>query len=187
MNAPLLVTFVGVPGSGKTYFATRLTERLHAVRLNSDAMRLAIFGSLDAIEKAYQERPRQVNSYVFGAMDYVARELLHAGTSVVYEGIQRTKSDRTHMEQLAGAAGARIVLVSVTVDEEVAINRTINRPADRQTRQFDEAKAREVVTHFREHTEPFDDLNYVINIDGTHTFAEQYASFQAQLSQPTVS
>jgi hypothetical protein len=91
------------------------------------------------------------------------------------------------MEQLAGEAGARIVLVSVTVDEEVAINRTINRPADRQTRQFDEAKAREVVTHFREYTEPFDDLNYVINIDGTHTFAEQYASFQAQLSQPTVS
>ena len=47
----IIVTFTSSPGSGKTYFSRQATERLGAVRLNSDSMRRAIFGSADEHER----------------------------------------------------------------------------------------------------------------------------------------
>lgn len=187
MHRPLLVIFIGVPGSGKTYFATRLSKELGAARLNSDAMRLAIFGDLGHIEKLYHSPQRKVlNTYTFGALDYVTRELLGSGTSVVYEAIQRTQSDRKGMERLAEECGARLVLVSMEIDDEMAIDRVQKREESPDVRRFDEAKAREVVTHFRESLEPLQRTDYLVSIDGTSPFQSQYKSFLDQVGDDTV-
>jgi predicted kinase len=63
---------VSISGSGKTYFATYLDEKLRAVTLNSDTLRLAMFGSLEKIEHIrLTDRPRLYVD-MFGIMDCVA-------------------------------------------------------------------------------------------------------------------
>lgn len=178
MDYPLLVIFTGVPGSGKTYFATRLAERLGVVRLNSDAMRLAIFGSVEKMDELYHSPQKDIlNSYTFGALDYVTKALLEGGSSVVFEAIQRTRADRRHMEQLADACGAKLVLVAMEIDEEVAVRRVQDRDAASDVRKFSEQKAHEVVRHFRESTEPFERTDYIVHIHGNIPFDAQYAQF----------
>lgn len=182
MNQPLLVIFIGVPGSGKTYFATRLAEKLRAVRINSDAMRLAIFGSLQKLEEVYHSPQRKMlNTHTFGAMDYATGAILGAEISVVYEAIQRTRRDRRGMEVLAEQHGARLVLVSMEIDEEVAVSRVQSRQDQADSRKFDAAKAREVVEHFRKNLEPLERTDYLVRISGEEPFDRQFKSFMQQL------
>lgn len=182
MDKPLLVIFIGVPGSGKTYFASRLATKIDGVRLNSDAMRLSIFGSLEAIEEVHRSKNRSVlNSHTFGAMDYATRQILATDTPVIYEAIQRTQADRRNMEKLADECGAQLVLVSMEIDIDTAIRRVQEREARDDVRQFDGNKAREVIAHFRDRLEPLERTDYVVHICGEEPFETQYESFQAQL------
>lgn len=184
VQKPLLVIFIGVPGSGKTYFGSRLADKIDAMRLNSDAMRMAIFGSVDALTKVYHSKQRPtVNTYTFGAMDYAAKQILATGRSVIYEAIQQKKADRRHMEALADECHAKLVLVSMKVDEELAIQRTTQREAKDDSRKFDEKKAREVVTHFRDTFQPLERTDYVVEISGVVPFEDQYKSFCEQLAK----
>lgn len=184
MKQPLLVIFIGVPGSGKTYFAEKLASRIRAVLLNADAMRLAIFGSLDDIDKTYHSSDRQMlNTHTFGAMDYATKQVLALGIPVIYETIQRTQADRRHMEQLAKEAGAGLVLVSMIVDKETAIARVQERQSSADVRTLTRKKARETVEHFSDNLEPLELTDYVIEIDGTMPFEEQYKTFQVFLAQ----
>lgn len=180
MKQPLLVIFIGVPGSGKTYFATQLAKRIHAIRLNSDAMRLAIFGSTEQIDRVYHSPQKAtINSHTFGAMDYVTRTLLSQGKSVVYEAIQRTQKDRKNMEKLADSCGARLVLVSMMIDEDIAVKRIQERQEAEDSRIFTDARARSVVKHFSEGLEPLERTDYLVAIDGTAPFEDQYQEFEA--------
>lgn len=62
---PLLVMFVGVPGSEKTYFAKRLADKLQAVTINSDAIRLSMWGSRDAIQATHATFRKRANANRF--------------------------------------------------------------------------------------------------------------------------
>ena len=176
--------FIGAPGSGKTYFATRLAERLDAFRVNSDAMRLAIFGSIEKIDALYHSGDRQVlNSYVFGAMDYATSQALSEGKSVVFEAIQRFRSDRQHMEELATEHGAIAVLVWIKTDHDVALQRGMARDATADNRKLDEATMRDTIAHFSETLEPPVADEHVIEISGEMPFDEQYDVFTRELKK----
>jgi uncharacterized protein len=180
---PLLVMLLGIPGSGKTYFSQRLAEQLHGVRLNSDAMRLSIFGSLEVMDKLYNSGNRsQLNAYTFGAMDHVTDQLLAAGVSVIYDAIHTKRADRKKQERAAEKHGALPILLRVNVQRDVAIRRTIERPAAGDARKFTPQKAEEVIRHFEETTEPPAPSELVIDIDGELPFEEQFQSFQEQLA-----
>lgn len=85
MAKPLIIVFVGFPGSGKTYFARRLAEQLPAVTFNSDALRVAMFGSIENVERIRQNDQSRLYDDVFGAMNYATRQVLKAGYSVVFD------------------------------------------------------------------------------------------------------
>lgn len=173
---------LGVPGSGKTHFSQQLASRLGGVRLNSDAMRLSIFGSLEVMDKLYNSGDRkQLNAYTFGAMDYVTDQLLAAGVSVIYDAIHTKRGDRIKQEQAAKKHGAVPILLRVTVPREVAIRRTVERPAAGDARKFSPEKAEEVIRHFEETTETPADGELVIDINGELSFEEQFQAFEARL------
>lgn len=183
MKIPLLVGFIGVPGAGKTTFATQLTEKLNAVTLNSDAMRLAIFGSREKMDALYRSGDRQIlNTYTFGAIDYVAKSLLTSGVSVVYDAILRTHSDRDHLQQLADECDARYVFVHIVTDHEVAVRRGLERADRDNARRFTtEQTMREVVRHFHDELEPIRTDEEVVEISGELPFEDQYSVFEQAL------
>lgn len=173
---------LGVPGSGKTYFSQQLAAKLRGVRLNSDAMRLSIFGSLEAMDKLYNSgNRRQLNAYTFGAMDHVTDQLLAAGISVIYDAIHTKRADRLKQEAAAKKHGALPILLRVTVPRDVAIGRAVERPAAGDARRFTPQKAEEVIRHFEDTTESPGAGEVVIDINGELPFEQQFQSFQEQL------
>lgn len=181
---PVIHAFLGVPGSGKSYFARHLAERTNTVRINSDALRLGIFGSLEAISAVYHSPNRQnVNTYVDGATGYVISELLERGQSVICDAHHNKRSDRERFEALAQHYEAQVVLVWVQTPFDVALVRGQQREAQADQRQLSEQDMREVMDHHEAAMDkPIKGENVII-IDGQRPFAQQYTSYQMQMKK----
>lgn len=183
MKQPLLIVFLGFPGSGKTYFATHLARELNAVTLNSDALRLSMFKSLDTIESIRQTDRARLYVDVFGAMDYATTQILLAGHSVIYDAQQTKRENRKSIENIALEANALPILVWIKTDKNIALKRGQEREERSDSLQYTEEKMQMLIDRFDKVTDfPEQDEN-VIEINGELPFTEQLTSFQEQLSK----
>lgn len=181
-SKPILLMFIGGPGAGKSHFSRAAAGELNAVRLNSDAMRLSIFGSRQEQERIYATGDRAVlNGYVFGALNYVTEQLLASGIDVVYDANHNKRSDRTELEALAAKYGAKAILVWIKTPPEVALKRGQTREESHESRKFTEEKMREVMERMKANTDEPQDDELVIVIDGQTPFEDQFASFKQQM------
>lgn len=181
--APLLVIFLGFPGSGKTYFATRLAEKLQAVTFNSDALRLSMFGSLENIEHIRRTARARLYADVFGAMDYAATQVLRAGHSVIFDAQQTKRRDRKHIGEIAASVGAIPVLVWIKTSPETALRRGQEREARADSHQYSEEKMKMLINRFDKVTELPEANENVIEISGELPFEDQFASYGKQLEK----
>lgn len=183
MNKPLLIVFLGFPGSGKTHFSRQLAKRLPAVTFNSDALRTSMFGSLERIEEIRQSDNARLYTDVFGAMNYAAKQVLLAEYSVVFDAQQTKREDRQRIEKIAHAANAIPILIWVKASRETAIKRAQEREARDDSHQYDGEKITYLVDRFDRVTDlPGEDEN-VIEISGEISFDEQYAIFEHELER----
>lgn len=181
---PVIHAFLGVPGSGKSYFARNLAERTSTVRINSDAMRLGIFGSLEAISAVYHSPNREnVNTYVDGATSYVISELLACNQSVICDAHHNKRSDRERFESLAKPYGAHVVLVWIQTPFDLALRRGQEREAKPDQCQLSEQDMREVMARHEAAMDKPTEGENVITIDGQQPFDQQYESYQAQIKK----
>lgn len=175
--------FVGTPGSGKTTFARQLRDQMGGVILNSDSIRLSMWGSRDAIKETHTTPEQRVyaNQLTFGAMDYAAGQIIASGYNVVYDCNANKHEERQKMQDIALTNGGSSVVVRINTPRDVAIQRGIDRVETHDQPKFLVEKAEEVVDRFaREIEEPTGDER-VIEISGEIPFAEQYQLFQTQL------
>lgn len=178
---PLLVMFLGSPGSGKSYFARRLAEKIQAVRLNGDSMRMALYGSVEGIAQQVDRDRDQLNKQTFGAIDYAVAQILAAGHSVVYDAHHNKRSIRAGLEMLAGDYAAVPIVVWVKTPYAVALKRGLEREATADQRRLSEEKMKETMErHMANFDEPVAGEK-VITIDGLLGFEEQFASYEQQL------
>lgn len=178
MPRPLLVVFLGFPGSGKTYFATKLAEKLLAVTFNSDALRVSMFGSLQAIERIRQTDQSRLYNDVFGAMDYATRQTLLAGHSVIYDAQQTKRENRRNIETIARESGAIPVLVWMKTDKKVALKRGQERDIRADSHQYTAEKMEYLIDRFHEVTDLPEANENLIEINGTLPFEDQYLLFK---------
>ncbi len=183
MPKPLLVVFIGFPGSGKTYFATRLGEKLKALVLNSDAMRLSMFGSHERIEQIRSTDKPRLHDDVFGAMDYAAKQALLAGHSVVYDAQQAKRENRLNIERIASEGGALPLLVWIQTDPDVAKQRGQKREARNDSHVYSAEKMDYLVDRFSTKTELPEPSENVIEISGEIPFEQQYDAFLQKLEE----
>lgn len=116
---PFLLMMYGFPGSGKTYFARQLTEKMQVAHLQADKIRADLF-----------EQPRydrQENEVVVQLMNYMTSELLAAGLSVIYDTNLMRAAQRRAARELARKANAQSLLVWFQLDPESAFIRTQKR------------------------------------------------------------
>lgn len=183
MTKPFLIVFLGFPGSGKTYFSKRLADKLGAVTLNSDALRISMFGSPEKIEQIRTNDRSRLYDDVFGAMDYAARQTLLAGHSVIYDAQQTKRENRRNIEKIAQESGAMPLLVWIKTSRETALRRGQEREARDDSHQYTADKMKYLIDHFDSATDLPEPTENTIEISGELTFEEQYSSFQEQLKR----
>lgn len=182
---PLIVLFVGIPGSGKTTFAKKLAARINAVNLVSDSIRLWMWGSLEAKNAAHAtpEARKANNKLTFGALDYATNQVVAAGQSVIYDCNANHPAERQEKYDVAAKHGALAVVVRLRVPYDVSLQRIQTREETHDARQFAGEKARQVLDQFTAEIEEPGSDEFVIEIDGEATFDAQFAVFDQAVRQ----
>ncbi len=112
---PVFIAVSGLPGTGKSYFCSRLTERLPFVILESDALRQALFSS-----PGYSSPE---SSYLFRAIHLLIGGLLNKGISLILDATNLSERYREHLYSIADHLNIKLVLVRVEAPPEVVRQR----------------------------------------------------------------
>jgi len=102
---PVFIAVSGLPGTGKSYFCSRLAERLPFIILESDALRKALFPS-----PIYSP---QESSRLFGAVRLLVERLLKKGNSLILDATNLSERHREYLYSIADRLDVKLVLVRV--------------------------------------------------------------------------
>lgn len=157
LSRPHAIMMVGLPGSGKSFFARQFAETFNAPYI--DALTLTSYA-------------KDVKS-AMKIVTNLAGQIAKTGATFIYEGDTDSRAMRTEFAQFARRCGYQPLLVWVQVDEKTAKDRSIK--ADR----MDEDGFNSVVKSFS----PPHPAEKPIVISGKHTYASQAKVILARLSQ----
>ena len=135
---PALVVLVGLPGSGKSYFARELARRHPFAVLDSDALRQSLF-----------RNPRHTlaeHARLFPAQHLLLERLLARGISAIADATNLKEANRRPLYELAQRHGAELLIVRLAAPAAVIRARLKDRtqaphPEDRSTADLDVFRA----------------------------------------------
>ncbi len=119
---PALVAVSGLPGTGKSYFAGKLAERLPFAILESDALRKVLFSS-----PSYSSNE---SSHLFQAVHHLIEGLLKKGVSLILDATNLSERHREYLYSIADRLDVRLVLVRVEAPPQVVRGRLERRLED---------------------------------------------------------
>ena len=102
---PVFIAVSGLPGTGKSYFCSKLVERLPFIILESDALRKALLPS-----PSYSP---QESSHLFGVIRLLIERLLKKGNSLILDATNLSERHREYPYSIADRLGVKLVLVQV--------------------------------------------------------------------------
>ncbi len=116
---PVLIVVSGLPGTGKSYFCSKLAERLPFITLESDALRKVLFSSL-----TYS---LQESSRLFQACHRLIEQLLRRGFSLILDATNLSERHREHFYSIADHLDVKLVLVWVEAPPQLVRERLKGR------------------------------------------------------------
>ncbi|MEQ8810693.1 MAG: ATP-binding protein [Imperialibacter sp.] len=111
----MMVIIAGLPGSGKTYLATRLAARLGAVHISSDRVR--------KIMGASGKYSPQDKLNVYSEMIKLTEKALRKGETVLVDATFYQQKVRDSFAKLATELGTPVAVIEVWTDEKLARQR----------------------------------------------------------------
>jgi uncharacterized protein len=114
-HAPVLLLVYGLSGSGKTWLARQLAERLPAVHVRSDVERKRRAG-LDALARSrsgvaaglYSSR---MSAQVYDDLARAAEDILSGGLTAIIDATFPRREQRTRFAEIGGRVGALVRLI----------------------------------------------------------------------------
>ena len=128
---PLLVAMCGLPGTGKSYFAAKLTGQVPFLVLETDRLR-----------KVLVEHPKYTTGEhrrVFRSCYYLIEEYLSNGYSVLFDATNLNEEFRTYLYDISDSTGAPLAVVQVTAPKDTVRRRLKQRTADRHADTYSDA------------------------------------------------
>lgn len=142
---PALIVLCGLPGTGKSFLARQIAERLPAVIVEADYVRKTLFRqpTYAGAESAWVHRVAHVT----------IERLLKTSHHVIYDATNLSEWFRDKTYHIAERAGARLVVVQTVASEEVARERLAKRALARDPDDLSDATIA-VYERFKRDAEP---------------------------------
>ena len=121
----------GLPGTGKTHFASKLTELVSLVVLESDRLR-----------KLLVPKPKYTpseHSRVFNACHVLIEDILGQGRRVLFDATNLTESFRQPLYRICDRLSVPLILVRLTAPRDVVRGRLENRSRGLQPTNYSDA------------------------------------------------
>jgi len=112
---PAFIVVSGLPGTGKSYFCSKLAERLQFIILESDALRKALFSS-PGYSAAESGR-------LFRAIHLLIERLLKKGVSLILDATNLSERYRERLYSIAERLDVKLILVRVEAPPQVVRER----------------------------------------------------------------
>jgi len=116
---PVLIMFSGLPGTGKSYLARRLIEKLPFVIIESDRVRRTLF--------PLAQHTGEESYWVHRTCHALMAKLLRKGVRVIYDATNLHERHRELVYRLADREGVKLIIVKTVAPEEVALERLRGR------------------------------------------------------------
>lgn len=164
LNQPHVIVMVGVPGSGKSFFADKFAETFRAPYVSRNRIETLISDASLADALAMQQ----------------FAELLKTHHTVIVEGPATTRTERSELARQAKSAGYETLFVWVQTDPATAKVRSIRPQKDSQYRALSPEEYDARLQHFS----PPHPTEKAVVISGKHTYATQARVVLKKLSSP---
>ncbi len=160
----MVIIVFGLPGSGKSYFASRLARKMEAVYVSSDEVRMGMFPV-----RSYSEEEKMM---VYEAMLGEMEKTIITGKDIVLDATFYREEIRKKFMDLADSYGVKICFISVGADENIIAERVSKK---RQSSEADYA----VYLKLKQSFEPMSKDHFVLestqgNIDQMMEKALEY-------------
>lgn len=156
LNRPHAIFIVGLPGSGKTFFAEQFAATFNAPFLN--ARTIALYTS--SVENAEL------------IAEGFANEIVKTKQTFIYEGSLDTRTKRTEFARWARAKGYQPLLIWVQTDQKTAMQRSLKN-YDMTREEYEQLTRRFSPPHSSEAP---------VVLSGKHTYATQAKVVLSRLS-----
>lgn len=131
VRRPVLVVLCGLPGTGKSYFATGLLKRIPLVVLETDRLRKALVPK--------PKYTRGEHARVFDVCHLLIEEYLTQARRVLFDATNLTENARKPLYQIAARLGCPLVLVGFTAPPDLVKQRLTRRVPGRDRDGFSDA------------------------------------------------
>ena len=128
---PLLLAMCGLPGTGKSYFAAKLAERVPFLILETDRLR-----------KVLVEHPKYTTGEhrrVFNSCYHLIDYYLTNGYSCLFDATNLNEEFRSYLYDISDSTGAPLALVHATAPQNTVRRRLKQRKADRHANTYSDA------------------------------------------------
>ena len=165
LSSPMIIQVVGLPGSGKSFFAVQFAATFGSAIVSEDKIRWTLFAN-----HTYSDNE---NAMVEQVSDLLITELLRTGKTFVVDGMCNTQESREALAARAQKAGFRVLTIVVQADEPTARRRALKRDARKTGDKYKQSLSPEEYIRQKElYQSPVVNKNTVV-ISGKHTYATQ--------------
>ena len=166
LSSPMVIEVVGLPGSGKSFFASQFANTFGAALVSQDKIRWTLF--------AHHTYSDNENAMVEQVADLMITELLRTKKTFVLDGGYNTAAARRALATRAHHNGYRVLTIVVQTDEPTskrrATKRSDKKPGDQYKQSLTEAQFEQAKKLYEE---PSTSLPDVVVISGKHTYNTQ--------------
>lgn len=156
---------IGLPGSGKSFFARQFAETFGAPLVSIDLIR--------HIMKPNSTFTPEEDAQIMTLADQQIHELLKTNKTIIIDGGMNHRSQRLAIERLAQKHGYGKLTIWVQTDEPTSLARSVKRSSKRATDELNSPMSPETFARYKKQfIAPTRTENTVV-ISGKHTFATQ--------------